>query len=74
MEDRDSKGNTILLVACQNGLRRIAKLALRFGADVNVQNHKQNTALHFCYTYGFGDTLGALLLEAGADETLINDT
>ena len=29
VEVRDAKGNTLLLVACQNGLRRIAKLVIR---------------------------------------------
>lgn len=35
---RDPHGNTILIVACQNGLKRIAKLALRRGADINARN------------------------------------
>ena len=35
---RDRHGNTILIVACQNGLKRIAKLALRRGADINARN------------------------------------
>ena len=68
----DSKGNSILLVACQNGLKRIAKLALKCGADINLQNGAGNTALHFCYMYGFGDTLGTYLLEKGADDAVRN--
>lgn len=35
---RDEQGNTILLIACQNGLKRMAKLALRRGANINAQN------------------------------------
>ena len=35
---RDSFGNTVLLIGCQNGLKRIAKLALRKGADINAAN------------------------------------
>lgn len=35
---RDSFGNTILIVACQNGLKRVAKVALRRGADINARN------------------------------------
>ena len=48
---RDPHGNTILIVACQNGLKRIAKLALRRGADINARNYKGNTCLHFCFAY-----------------------
>ena len=32
---RDAKGNTLLLVACQNGHKRIVKLVLREGADAD---------------------------------------
>ena len=65
-------GNTLLSIACQNGLKRAAKLVLRRGADINAQNHKGNTPLHFCYTYGYGDTLGAYLTSKGADTTVRN--
>ena len=70
---RDAKGNTLLLVACQNGLRRIAKLVLREGADIDAVNKQGNTALHFCHMYGFGDTLGAFLQQGGADDTIKNN-
>ena len=35
---RDKHGNTMLCVACQNGLKKMAKLALRRGADINARN------------------------------------
>jgi len=35
---RDIHGNTILIIACQNGLKRLAKLVLRRGANINVRN------------------------------------
>eukprot|EP00935_MAST-01C_sp_MAST-1C-sp1_P002834 g2834.t1 len=35
---RDRHGNSILSVACQNGLKKMAKLALRRGADINARN------------------------------------
>ena len=47
------QGNTLLLVAGQNGLKRISKMLLRFGANVNAQNERGQTALHFCFSYGF---------------------
>ena len=69
---RDKFGNTILAIACQNGLKKMAKLALRRGADINSRNYKGNTPLHFCFTYGYGDTLGQYLISKGADPSIKN--
>jgi len=68
----DAHGNTILIIACQNGLKRMAKLALRRGCDMDARNSRGNTALHFCYAYGYGDSLGTYLLSKGADATVRN--
>lgn len=38
IDTRDAAGNTLLLVSAQNGNKRIAKLCMRRGADVNAQN------------------------------------
>ena len=46
---RDNYGNTILVIACQNGNKRVAKAVLRRGANINARNHKGNTPLHYCY-------------------------
>ena len=69
---RDAHGNTPLIVACQNGAGRVAKLCLRRGADVNVFNAKRNTALHFAATFGF-EKLASWLNENGADKHAVND-
>tara|TARA_B100000780_G_scaffold205374_1_gene145960 strand:- start:125 stop:631 length:507 start_codon:yes stop_codon:yes gene_type:complete len=69
---KDKFGNTILAVACQNGIKKLAKIALRRGADINSRNYKGNTPLHFCYTYGYGDTLGTYLISKGADPDIRN--
>ena len=61
VNERDEKGNTMLCVACQNGHKRMAKIVLRRGADINVQNFLGNTPLHFCFQYGFAK-LGAYLM------------
>jgi hypothetical protein len=37
---RDEFGSTLLTIACQNGNKRVAKLVLRKGADINTRNHK----------------------------------
>jgi ankyrin repeat protein len=34
--------------------------------------YKGNTPLHFCYTYGFGGTLGEYLASKGADTSIRN--
>ena len=67
----DKKGNTLLLVACQNGLKRMAKAALRRGANINHQNLLGNSPLHFCCAYGFTE-LAAYLISKGADAALEN--
>uniref|UniRef100_K3WEQ9 Uncharacterized protein n=1 Tax=Globisporangium ultimum (strain ATCC 200006 / CBS 805.95 / DAOM BR144) TaxID=431595 RepID=K3WEQ9_GLOUD len=72
VNSKDEFGNTILSIACQNGLKRMAKLALRRGVNINNQNLRGNTALHFCFSYGYGDTLGAYLISKGADTTIEN--
>ncbi len=69
---RDDNGNTILLISCQNGNKRLVKLALRYGADINLCNFKGNTALHFCYRYGYAKTLGSYLKRKGADDQIRN--
>lgn len=73
MNVRDEYGNTILVIACQNGNKRIAKAVLRRGADINARNYKGNTPLHYCYTYGYGNTLGQYLIQKGADHTIRNN-
>ena len=57
---KDEHGNTLLNIAAQNGHKSLIKTLLRRGANLNSQNHKGQTALHFCFTYGFSD-LGSIL-------------
>jgi ankyrin repeat protein len=47
IETRDAHGNTPLMVAAQNGHKRLCKLTLKFGAEPNAGNHQGNTSLHF---------------------------
>ena len=67
----DAVGNTLLMVACQNGNKRIAKLCLRRGAELNKQNINGQSCLHYAFGYGFED-LGEYLIEKGADDSLKN--
>mmetsp|Transcript_10966 Transcript_10966/g.25701 ORF Transcript_10966/g.25701 Transcript_10966/m.25701 type:complete len:155 (+) Transcript_10966:1-465(+) len=63
---KDEFGNTPLIVACQNGKKRLAKLFLRYKANINEVNSQGNTVLHYCFTYGYGD-LGDYLISKGAN-------
>ena len=38
VDARDAHGNTLLAAACQGGLKRMCKVLLRQGADINSQN------------------------------------
>lgn len=67
----DRHGNTLLMIASQNGLKRVAKLVLRHGANMNDANHRGHTALHYCFQYGY-DALGEYLISKGADPSICN--
>jgi hypothetical protein len=71
VETMDSYGNTLLLLAAQQGSKRMCKFLLRRGANVNAQNAVGNTVLHFCYQYKKFE-LGEYLKKIGADDTILN--
>jgi ankyrin repeat protein len=51
----DTYGNSLLMLACQQNSRRMVKLLLRRGANINFQSLAGNTCLHFCYSFDFAD-------------------
>lgn len=67
----DRYGNTLLHIASQNGHKRLCKLFLRKGADLNVQNNSGLTCLHFAFGFGYND-LGEYLKSKGADDSIVN--
>ena len=71
----DQFGNTLLLIAAQNGNMKIAKLLFAKGANTNHQNKQGQTALHYAMEYNYFD-LGTWLADSqnggGADDTLEN--
>ena len=67
----DDHGNTILILAAQQGSKRMCKFLLRRGADINAQNLAGNTVLHFCYTYSHAE-LAQYLISRGADDSILN--
>ncbi|KAG2521774.1 hypothetical protein JM16_006136 [Phytophthora kernoviae] len=71
IDEKDSTGNTLLSVACQNNNKRIAKLCMRRGADINTQNLNGQSLLHYCHEYGFHDLM-EYLMEKGTKDDLLN--
>eukprot|EP01083_Nonionella_stella_P119716 358089_1 len=69
---KDEHGNTILHVASQNGNKRLIKVALRWGANINEQNKQGQTALHYLFAYKY-ENLAAYLISKGADDTIQNE-
>lgn len=47
----DQFGNSLLLLAAQQGSMRMVKFLLRRGANMNFQNLTGNTAMHYCHAY-----------------------
>uniref|UniRef100_A0A7S3MBB9 SAM domain-containing protein n=1 Tax=Spumella elongata TaxID=89044 RepID=A0A7S3MBB9_9STRA len=72
IDGEDEKGNTLLLVACQNSNRRLVEMLLVRGAAINHQNAQGNTALHYAFAFDTEGTLGEYLIERGADDTIDN--
>ncbi len=64
---RDQHGNTLFILACQQGSKKLAKFLLRRGSDMNAQNHAGNTALHYLNEYNHTN-LAAWLVRKGADD------
>jgi len=71
IDGRDRNGNTILMIAAQNGKTKVAKLAIKAKANPNSQNGQGNTALHFAMAYGF-KKMAEMLLKSGADSSIRN--
>ena len=67
----DSASFTPLMVACQNGARKVVKALLRRGASLNLQNQNGDTALHSCMPDH--EDLAAYLIGKGADESVRNN-
>ncbi|KAF4730686.1 hypothetical protein FOZ62_001044, partial [Perkinsus olseni] len=66
------QSNTLLMIACQNNNRRIAKYLLGCGVNIDAKNVKGNTALHVCYQFNH-ISLAEFLIANGADESVKNN-
>ena len=72
IDTRDQHGNTLFILACQQGSKKLAKILLRRGAYMNAQNHSGNTALHYLNEYNHTN-LTEWLMRKGVDDTLRNN-
>ena len=72
VDDEDSKGNTLLIIATQNRMKRMIELLLNRSADVNHQNAQGNTALHYAMVYDTEGAIGEFLISKGADDSIEN--
>lgn len=71
IDTRDQHGNTLFILACQQGSKKLAKFLLRRGSYINAQNHAGNTALHYLHEYNHTN-LAEWLMRKGADDTVRN--
>jgi len=71
VDTEDEHGNTPLLLAAQQGSKRLLKELMRRGASLNHQNHAGSTALHFLFAYRHQE-LGEYMLGKGADNSILN--
>ena len=67
----DEHGNTMLLLAAQNGNLKIAKYLVQKGANINHQNGNGQSAGHFANSYQFFE-FSQWLFSSGGDDTLQN--
>ncbi|TYZ65543.1 hypothetical protein PybrP1_007720 [[Pythium] brassicae (nom. inval.)] len=72
VDEEDEKGNTLLLIACQNVNVKMVELLVAKRANVNHRNAQGNTPLHFAMAYDADGALGEYLIARGADDTLEN--
>jgi len=68
VNEQDSDGNTVLLVACRNGNKGVAKCALRFGANIDHRSAAGLTAVDTCAKYGH-KALKKYLISKGASQS-----
>jgi ankyrin repeat protein len=66
VDQRDAKGNTLLMLSSYHGKAEVVRLLLKSGATVDLRNDKGQTPLGGVAFKGYAD-IATLLLDAGAD-------
>ncbi|TMW68690.1 hypothetical protein Poli38472_006158 [Pythium oligandrum] len=72
INSEDDKGNTLLLIACQNVNMKMVEYLVAKRANVNHKNAQGNTPLHFAMAYDSEGKLGEYLIAHGSDDTIEN--
>ena len=72
MNKTDEFGNSLLILAAQNGNEKIAQYLVTKGANPNHQNAHGHTPAHFAIAYQFFE-LSQWLFENGADDSIVNE-
>jgi hypothetical protein len=67
----DQFGNSLLILAAQQGSKRMCKFLLRRGANINFQNVQGNTCLHYTVAYGQPE-LTKYLVSKGGNDAILN--
>lgn len=68
-DSMDKNGNTVLIIACQNNHKDLARLCLQFNADINFKNNLSKSALDYTIQYNY-PSLQTYLLKKGANPIL----
>ena len=67
------EGNTFLIISTREGNKNITKFLCEKGCELNIQNYKGNTALHYAIANLFFDIVD-ILISFGAREDIINNS
>ena len=65
-DSMDKNGNTILIIACQNNFKDLARLCLQFSADINWKNNHGKTAADYARQYGYKKLQDYLIRKGGS--------
>lgn len=65
-DSMDKNGNTVLIIACQNNHKDLARLCLQFNADINIKNNNNKSSLDYAIQYNY-KSLSSYLLKKGAN-------
>ena len=71
VDAEDEHGNTAIILAVQQGQKKLVKELMRRGATLNHQNHAGCTVLHYAQEYKHAE-LADYLAQKGADDSLLN--
>ncbi|KDO28953.1 hypothetical protein SPRG_06054 [Saprolegnia parasitica CBS 223.65] len=68
---QDENGNSLFILACQQGNKNMCKFLMRRRCDTNMQNFRGNTGLHYCFEYKWHE-LAEYLKEKGVRDDIPN--